>query len=62
MALPRNFTVAELYAMPGSGWGERYELIDGELLVTPSPATRHQIVSGNLYLYLSAHVRSLRLG
>lgn len=29
--------------------GKRHELIDGEHYVTPSPNTRHQRISGNLY-------------
>ncbi len=62
MALPRTLTVADLYAMPESERGERYELIDGELFVTPAPAMRHQVISSNLFFHLSAHVRSLRIG
>lgn len=37
MALPRSFTVADLFAMPESERGERYELIDGDLFVTHLP-------------------------
>ena len=37
MALPKLLTVADLFAMPESEWGERYELIDGDLFVTPLP-------------------------
>ena len=29
--------------------GQRHELIDGEHYVTPSPRSRHQIISGNLH-------------
>jgi len=39
--------------------GKRHELIDGEHYVTPSPNTKHQRVSGNLYFlirtWLEAH-------
>lgn len=62
MALPRSFTVADLYAMPESERGEQYELIDGDLLVNPAPALRHQVISSNLFFHLSAHVRTQRIG
>jgi Uma2 family endonuclease len=42
--------------------GQRYELIDGELSVTPAPILKHQIVSGKLYTLLSAHVHPSRKG
>jgi len=32
--------------------GQRHELIDGEHYVTPSPNTKHQRVSGNLYFLM----------
>lgn len=32
--------------------GRRYELIDGAIIVTPSPVTRHQVGVGNLHLLL----------
>jgi Uma2 family endonuclease len=32
--------------------GKRHELIDGEHYVTPSPNTRHQAISGSLYLLI----------
>lgn len=62
MALPRTLTVADLYAMPESERGERYELIDRDLRVTPAPAPAHQIISGNVMLNLELHVRANRLG
>ena len=42
--------------------GTRYELVDGELLVTPSPAGRHQVAAYLLCAALYPHVRSHRLG
>ena len=41
---------------------KRYEILDGDLAVTPSPATRHQRISGNLFSLLHAHVRERGLG
>lgn len=37
------FTADDLVTLPDDG--NRYELLDGELLVTPSPRVRHQAVS-----------------
>jgi Uma2 family endonuclease len=48
----RDFTPADLAAMPDDG--NRYELIDGALIVTPSPRLPHQSVVGELYVVLRA--------
>ena len=40
----------------------RYEVLDGELSVTPAPSTRHQRISGRLYLTLAHHVLANQLG
>ena len=42
--------------------GKRHELIDGEHYVTPSPSTRHQGISGNLYFLLRAHIERTPIG
>lgn len=53
-ALPfgRPLTAADLDATPDDG--HRYELLDGVLVVSPSPSVAHQRVVGNLFLALSA--------
>ena len=45
-------TIADLEAMPDDG--KRYELISGSIVMTPSPVTVHQRVSGRLYVKLVA--------
>jgi Uma2 family endonuclease len=47
----RPFTVDDLEAMPDDG--NRYELIDGMLIVSPAPGTRHQKITYELYGVLS---------
>ncbi|MGH3588253.1 MAG: Uma2 family endonuclease, partial [Pseudonocardia sp.] len=52
LAHGRPFTVDDLEAMPDDG--NRYELIDGMLLVSPAPGRRHQKVALRLYGVLEA--------
>jgi Uma2 family endonuclease len=42
--------------------GNRYEILDGELSVTPAPTTRHQMVLGNLHRILANHILANQLG
>jgi Uma2 family endonuclease len=42
--------------------GKRYEILEGDLFVSPAPKTKHQIVSLNLAAMLHQHVRKHQLG
>ena len=57
MAMPDpagNWTVSMLETLPEDG--QRYEIIDGALYVTPSPRVRHQQVITNLAAILQPYV------
>jgi hypothetical protein len=58
MSMPASrfdWTVDMLDALPDDG--NRYEIIDGELFVTPAPSNWHQHVVGALYSRLRAYLR-----
>jgi len=61
-ALPeaRRYSVAEAYALPDDG--NRYEVVDGELLVTPAPRALHQVALEFLALSLWPYLREHRVG
>lgn len=59
-ALDRYYTREEVLAFPEDG--NRYELVRGELLVSPAPRTMHQRVLRRLLIVLSAYVESHALG
>lgn len=62
MAMPMRateWTLEMLHALPDDG--NRYELVDGELLVSPSPALPHQRVVAELLLLLAPWARARRL-
>ncbi|MFN8572918.1 MAG: Uma2 family endonuclease [Gemmatimonadaceae bacterium] len=52
-----EWTLEMLHALPEDG--NRYELIDGELLVSPSPSLHHQRVLARLNECVSRYVRSI---
>jgi Uma2 family endonuclease len=51
----RRYTVEEVLRFPGDG--NRYELVDGELLVTPAPRPTHQLVISRLNAWLATYLR-----
>lgn len=53
-------TYADYAALPNDG--KRYELLDGELVVTAAPSRNHQRVVLTLASSLDAHVRAHNLG
>lgn len=63
MRMPRDthiWTREEVLALPEDG--KRYELIDGELLVSPSPSWPHQWAVGALYRRVYRYLESNRVG
>jgi Uma2 family endonuclease len=58
----RRWTVEEVEALPEKHPGDRHELIDGELFVSPVPIIKHQDCSENIAFALQRHVRRNRLG
>ena len=58
--LKRRWTVADRDALPDDG--NRYEVIDGELFVTPAPAWNHQEAAVVLYSILREYLTRQRVG
>ena len=57
MAMPdtaRRYTVDEIMGFPDDG--NRYELVAGELLVTPAPTQKHQRVLAKLFMALETYL------
>ncbi len=59
MNVSTKFTYNDYLLMPDE---KRYELLDGEFYMVPSPNEAHQRVSGNLGFLLRQHVRESGLG
>jgi len=60
MAASISWTADMVRALPDDG--NRYEVVDGELLVTPSPSARHQRAAQLLSMPLYEYVRAHRIG
>ncbi|MGH7483491.1 MAG: Uma2 family endonuclease [Longimicrobiales bacterium] len=57
---PLDWTYEDYARLPDDG--NRYEILDGEILVRPRPGPDHQHVIGNLYLRLRPYVEDSDLG
>ena len=55
-----EWTVDMLDALPDDG--NRYEIIDGVLFMTPAPVDPHQLVVGELYARLKSYLRRSQIG
>ena len=59
-ATTHAWTVEMLDALPDDG--QRYEIIDGELFVTPASGEPHQLIAGELYARLREYLRGHGVG
>ena len=61
MGVPESlrFTYEDYLLTPDD---RRYELVDGDLLLTPAPTPHHQLVAGHLFAALLEFVRGRSLG
>ncbi len=55
-----RWTYEDYKRLPDDGW--RYEVIEGELLMSPAPSTNHQDISANLEFAMMNFVREKKLG
>jgi Uma2 family endonuclease len=60
MAAPVYYTADMVRAMPDDG--NRYEVVYGELLVTPTPRPLHQVLVKRLSFALESYLRSYPIG
>lgn len=57
-----RWTVQDLEGMPDDWGWKRYEIIDGELIVTRAPHIEHQSAGGNILVELTLWSRQSQLG
>ena len=55
-----RWTRDEVLALPDDG--QRHELFDGELVVSPAPSLRHQVVLSELFLPIAHYARAFKVG
>lgn len=55
-----QFTYTDYLTLPEGG--PRYQLVNGDLILSPSPTYRHQLILARLFLALASHVQARRLG
>jgi len=55
-----EWTYAEYARLPDDG--NRYEVIDGEVCVTPAPGPKHQRIAASLFVMLRSYVKEHRIG
>ncbi len=60
MAVPVYYTAEMVRALPDDG--HRYELVYGELLVTPAPKAPHQVVVRRLLVALDGYLKKHHVG
>lgn len=58
----KHLTYDDLESIPQEREGDRHEIIDGELIVTPAPIPDHQDSSANIFVPMRGHVVERRLG
>ena len=61
---PHRWTADEVRRLVDEreGMSPRYELVDGELLVTPAPSNRHQRIIARLFVLLQSYLTHEKLG
>ena len=60
LAATKLWTLSELHSLPDDG--NKYEVLDGELFVTPAPSVSHEAILARLTELLVPYVSGYRLG